>query len=157
MVKTLLTIYTLCRQERCCILFPQWLSFTTRRQTISGITQAMQMILNGTIHAFIFNKCCCSYFDTEWNYQYGGNVDAWPACWTRNPSVPDSHSTLATCWICSRSSRVQIHGCALNQPTCCLLWGGGFNPVMFYLDSLFQNYLSGVLVNSCISWVHFPL
>ena len=85
MVKTLLTIYTLCRQERCCILFPQWLSFTTRRQTISGITQAMQMILNGMIHAFIFNKCCCSYFDTQWNYQYGGNVAAWPACWIRSP------------------------------------------------------------------------
>ena len=74
MVKTLLTICTLCRQERYCILFPQWLSFTTGRQTISGITQAMQMILNGMIHAFIFNKLCCSFFDTEWNYQYGGCV-----------------------------------------------------------------------------------
>ena len=74
MVKTLLTICTLCRQERYCILFPQWLSFTTRGQTISGITQAMQMILNGTIRAFIFHKCCCSYFDTGWNYQYGGCV-----------------------------------------------------------------------------------
>ena len=42
---------------------------------------------------------------------------AWPACWTRNPAVPDSHSTLATYWICSRSSRAQIHGALfISQP-----------------------------------------
>ena len=119
MVKTLLTICTLCRQERYCILFPQWLSFTTRRQTISGITQAMQMILNGMIHAVIFNKLCWSY--TLILNGITSMEAAWPACWTCNPAVPDSHSTLATCWTCSRSSRVQIHGHPLNQSTCCLL------------------------------------
>ena len=34
----------------------------------------------------------------------------WSAHRTRSPAVPGSSPALATCWICSRSSRVQILG-----------------------------------------------
>ena len=38
----------------------------------------------------------------------GGSVAEWSARQTRNLAVPGSSPALATCWICSRSSRVQI-------------------------------------------------
>ena len=43
----------------------------------------------------------------------GGSVAEWSARRTRNPAVPGSSPALATCWICARSSRVQIlaHAC----------------------------------------------
>ena len=40
----------------------------------------------------------------------GGSVAEWSARRTRNPAVPGSSPTLATCWICTRSSQVQILG-----------------------------------------------
>ena len=40
----------------------------------------------------------------------GGSVAEWSARQTHNPAVPGSSPALATCWICSRSSRVQILG-----------------------------------------------
>ena len=40
----------------------------------------------------------------------GGSVSEWSARRTRNPAVPGSSPALATCWICARSSRVQILG-----------------------------------------------
>ena len=40
----------------------------------------------------------------------GGSVAEWSARRTRNPTVPGSSPALATCWICARSSRVQILG-----------------------------------------------
>ena len=40
----------------------------------------------------------------------GGSVAEWSARRTRNPAVPGSSPALATCWICARSSRVQILG-----------------------------------------------
>ena len=40
----------------------------------------------------------------------GGSVAEWSARRTRNPAVPSSSPALATCWICARSSRVQILG-----------------------------------------------
>ena len=40
----------------------------------------------------------------------GGSVTEWSARRTLNPVVPGSSPALATCWICSRSSRVQILG-----------------------------------------------
>ena len=38
------------------------------------------------------------------------SVAEWSECRTRNPAVPGSSPALATCWIFSRSSRVQILG-----------------------------------------------
>ena len=40
----------------------------------------------------------------------GDSVAEWSARRTRNPAVPGSSPALATCWICARSSRVQILG-----------------------------------------------
>ena len=40
----------------------------------------------------------------------GGSVAEWSALRTRNPAVPGLSPARATCWICSRSSRVQILG-----------------------------------------------
>ena len=65
------------------------------------------------------------------------SVAEWSACRTRNPVVPSSGLALATCWICSRSSRVQILGHACKWPTGSLLPVRGFNPVMLYLIYLF--------------------
>ena len=67
----------------------------------------------------------------------GGSVAEWSACRTRNPAVLGSSPALATCWICARSSRVQILDHACKQPTGCLLPVGVFNPVMLYLNYLF--------------------
>ena len=39
-----------------------------------------------------------------------GSVAEWSARRTRNSAVPGSSPALATCWICARSSRVQILG-----------------------------------------------
>ena len=53
-------------------------------------------------------------------------------------------SRSATCWICSRSSRVQIHGHDCKWPTAAnwlLLPAGVLNPVMLYLNYLFSKYL----------------
>ena len=38
------------------------------------------------------------------------SVAEWSARRTRNPAVPGSSPALATCWICARSSQVQILG-----------------------------------------------
>ena len=40
----------------------------------------------------------------------GGSVAEWSARRTRNPAVPGLSPAMTTCWICSRSSRVQILG-----------------------------------------------
>ena len=59
--------------------------------------------------------------------------------WTRNQVHLGLSPALATCWICSRLSQVQIlcHACKL--PTGCLQPVGGFNPVTLYLYFLFQS------------------
>ena len=56
-----------------------------------------------------------------------------------NPVVLGSSPALATCWICSRSSRVQLLGYACKYPTGCLLPVGVFNPFMLYLNYLFRS------------------
>ena len=86
----------------------------------------------------------------------------WSAHWTRNPVVLGSSPALATSWICSRSSRVQIPGHACKQPTGCFLPVGVFNPVMLYLNLFVCKYLSGVPVNqldklSALSTINKPL
>ena len=65
----------------------------------------------------------------------------WSARRTRNPAVPGSSPAMATCWICARSSRVQILVHACKWPTGCLLPVGILNPVMLYLNYLFSKYL----------------
>ena len=67
----------------------------------------------------------------------GGSVVEWSARQTRSPAAPGSSPSLATCWICSWSSRVQILGHACKYPTGCLLPVGIFNQVIFYLHSFF--------------------
>ena len=69
-------------------------------------------------------------------YIKGGSVAEWSARRTCNPAVPGSSLALATCWICARSSQVQILGHACKQPTGRLLPVGVFNPVMLYLNYL---------------------
>ena len=59
----------------------------------------------------------------------------WSARQTRNPAILGSSPALATCWICARSSQVQILGHACKR----LLPVGVFNPVMLYLNYLFLN------------------
>ena len=60
---------------------------------------------------------------------------------------PEKFSSLsrngpfATCWICSRQSRVQIFGRSCKQPTGCLLPFVVFDPVMFYFIILFSTEL----------------
>ena len=71
--------------------------------------------------------------------QTGGRVAEWSARRTRNPAAPDSSPALATCWICPRSSRVQILGHACKYSTGCLLPVGVQLPVMLYLNDLFRN------------------
>ena len=73
------------------------------------------------------------------NQGYVSHGTEWSARRTRNPAVPGSSPALATCWICARSSRVQILGHACKQPTGRLLPVGVFNPVMLYLNYLFLN------------------
>ena len=58
MVKIPIITCISCRLERCCILCPQWLLFTTRQQTVKGIILVMQMILNGI---FICTSFTCLY------------------------------------------------------------------------------------------------
>ena len=65
----------------------------------------------------------------------------WSARRTRNPAVPGSSPALATCWICARSSRVQILGHACKKPTGCLQPVGVLNPVMLYVNYLFSKHL----------------
>ena len=43
------------------------------------------------------------------------SVAKWSARRTRNPVVPGSCPALATCWICSRSSRVQSSATHVNS------------------------------------------
>ena len=63
--------------------------------------------------SFIYEKSIWYIYDI-WYIIYeksiGGSVAELSACRTRNPVVPGSSPALATCWICSRSSRVQILG-----------------------------------------------
>ena len=49
----------------------------------------------------------------------------WSARRTRNPAVPGSSPALATCWIFSRSSRVQIlgHACKIANWLPPVSWG----------------------------------
>ena len=49
----------------------------------------------------------------------GRSVSVWSGRRTRNPAVSSSSTALATCWIFSRSSRVEILGHACKQPTGC--------------------------------------
>ena len=70
----------------------------------------------------------------------------WSARQTRNLKVPGWSLAAATCWICSRMSRVEILGHTCKQPNGCLLPVLVFNPyVVFKL--LFSNHLSGVPLN----------
>ena len=39
----------------------------------------------------------------------------WSGRWTRNSAVPGWSPALATCWICSLSSQVQILSCACKN------------------------------------------
>ena len=72
----------------------------------------------------------------------------WSARRTRSLAAPGLSSALATCWICSRSSRVQIlgHACKLISnwlpPTS---WHFQSSNVLFTLFVF--NYLSGIPVN----------
>ena len=71
----------------------------------------------------------------------------WSARRTRNPAVSGSSPALATCWICSLSSRVQIFGLACNSQLAASCPLGLLILLCFYLDYLFQSYLSGMPVN----------
>ena len=46
----------------------------------------------------------------EFSYPKRGSVAEWSVRWTRNLAVQGSSRGLATCWICSRISRVQTLG-----------------------------------------------
>ena len=65
----------------------------------------------------------------------------WSARQTYNSAIPGLSPALASCWICTRSSRVQILGHACKKPTGCLLPVGVLNPAMLYLNHLFSKYL----------------
>ena len=73
------------------------------------------------------SHCCLCYKDQPWTsfpnkrvaincmilldgIRLGGIVAEWSARRTRNLVVPGLSPALATCWICSRSSRAQILG-----------------------------------------------
>ena len=60
----------------------------------------------------------------------------WSVSQTHNPAVAGASPALTTCWICSRSSRVQIVGYACN---------------VIFEYYLFLSILSGVLLTSWIS------
>ena len=62
----------------------------------------------------------------------------WSPHRTRNPADPGSSPALATCWICPRSSLVQILGHAYNSQVAASYYAVGvFNPVTFHLNHLF--------------------
>ena len=83
--------------------------------------------------SFIFILFHCT-FNSFPVIDYDCSVAEWSARRTRNPTVPGQTHALATCWICSRSSRVEILGHAYKQPTGCFLPVGVLNPVMLYLN-----------------------
>ena len=57
------------------------------------------------------NALTCSAHTKYGNFTFtGGSVAEWSARRTRNPAVPGSSPALVTCWICARSSQVQIIG-----------------------------------------------
>ena len=74
-------------------------------------------------------------------------MDEWSARRTRNLAVPGSSPALVTCWICSRSSRVQILGHACKKPTGCLLLVGEFKSCYVVFELFVSKYLSVVPVN----------
>ena len=65
-----------------------------------------------------------------------GSVAEWSAHWTHNLAVLRFES-WSDRWICSLSSQVQILHHTCKQPTDCLM-PVGVNPVMLYLNYLFQ-------------------
>ena len=65
-----------------------------------------------------------------------GSVAEWSAHWTHNLAVLRFES-WSDHWICSWSSQVQILRHTCKQPTDCLM-PVGVNPVMLYLNYLFQ-------------------
>ena len=80
------------------------------------------------------------------------NLSTWSQLWRQRGRLvsasdsqsggPGSSPTLATCWICSRSSRAQILGHACKSwPTGCLQPVGVLNPVMLYVNYLFSKHL----------------
>ena len=94
----------------------------TRVKKIEEIQASETSKSHGAIHAVSFR---------------GGGVAEGSARRTRNPAVPGSRPALATYWICSRSSRVQILGHACKLTTGCLLPVGVLNPLMLYFNYLF--------------------
>ena len=85
------------------------------------------------------------------------SVAEWSAHQTDNLAVLGSRPTLATSWICSQLSQVQILRHTCKQPTGCLLPVGVLNAVMLYYFELFvSKYLSGVPVNQLDKLLHAP-
>ena len=105
-----------------------WLDKITRESPYTGFTKIEEIQASetskrlGAIHAVSFR---------------GGSVAEWSAHRTRNPAVPGSSPALATCWIWSSSSRVQIPGHACKLTIGCLLPVGVLNPLMLYFNYLF--------------------
>ena len=105
-----------------------WLDKITRESPYTGFTKREEIQASetskrlGAIHAVSFR---------------GGSVAEWSAHRTRNPAVPGSSPALATCWIWSSSSRVQIPGHACKLTIGCLLPVGVLNPLMLYFNYLF--------------------
>ena len=84
----------------------------------------------------------------------------WSGRWTRNSAVPGWSPALATCWICSWSSQVQILSCACKLLLLLLLllllnylanWlppaSWGFKSCYLVFELFVSKYLSGVPVN----------
>ena len=93
-------------------------------------------------HSFLPPHCPDPLRKNSYTGVIHNSVAEWSARRTRNPAVSDSSPALATCWICSRSSRVQILGHACKSwPTGCLLPVGILHSVILYLNYLFSKYL----------------
>ena len=73
----------------------------------------------------------------------GGSLAEWSA---RRPAVLGSSSALGTCWISSRSSRVEIVGHGVNSQlvASCLL---GFLILLCCIEWFVSKYLTGVSVS----------
>ena len=77
---------------------------------------------------------------------------AWPACWTCNPAVPDSHSTWPLAgFVLGLPEFKSTATLLISQPVASCEVGVVILLCSINLDSLFQNYFSEVPVNSWIS------
>ena len=89
--------------------FSVWPQLTEEMEKAHSLIDDMSSQLN-EVKSRLVSDIIAFLISLEIIVYWGGSVAEWSARRTRNPAVPGSSPAMATCWICSRSSRVQILG-----------------------------------------------